>query len=91
MTSPPDGGPVTRLALLDDLDDAALRRYHLFHAARADLLRRLDRTSEAAAAYRRAHELAVNPADRRFLAHRLLDLDTRHANETPVTNPMEPT
>ncbi|WP_254126542.1 sigma-70 family RNA polymerase sigma factor [Amycolatopsis sp. CA-230715] len=91
MTSPPDGGPVTGLALLDDLDDAALRRYHLFHAARADLLRRLDRTSEAAAAYRRAHELAVNPADRRFLAHRLLDLDTRHANETPVTNPMEPT
>jgi RNA polymerase sigma factor (sigma-70 family) len=68
-TSPGEG-----LALIDRID--GLDRYHLLHAARADLLRRLGRTAEAAAAYRRAHELATNPADRRFLAGRLHDLDT---------------
>lgn len=66
-------GPATGLALIDRI--AGLDRYHLFHAARADLLRRLDRTDEAAAAYRRAHELAATPADRRFLAGRLHALD----------------
>jgi RNA polymerase sigma factor (sigma-70 family) len=68
-TTPTDG-----LALIDRID--ALDRYHLLHAARADLLRRLGQTEDAAAAYRRAHELATNPADRRFLAARLLALDT---------------
>lgn len=68
-TTPGEG-----LALLDRIE--GLDRYHLRHAARADLLRRLGRTEEAAAAYRRAHELASNPADRRFLAGRLRDLDT---------------
>jgi RNA polymerase sigma factor (sigma-70 family) len=68
-TTPADG-----LALIDRID--GLDRYHLLHAARADLLRRLDRPGEAAAAYRRAHELATNPADRRFLAGRLLALDS---------------
>jgi hypothetical protein len=63
---------VTGLALVDRID--GLDRYHLFHAARADLLRQLDRPTEAAAAYRRAHELATNPADRRFLAGRALDI-----------------
>ena len=52
-----------------------IERYHLLHATRADLLRRLDRPAEAAAAYRRAHELAANPADRRFLAGRLRTLE----------------
>ena len=69
MATTPDDG----LTLIDRID--GLDRYHLFHAARADLLRRLGRAEEAAAAYRRAHELAVNPADRRFLAGRLLALD----------------
>jgi RNA polymerase sigma factor (sigma-70 family) len=69
MASTPDQG----LALIDRID--GLDRYHLWHAARADLLRRLGRTAEAASAYRRAHELATNPADRRFLAGRLHDLD----------------
>jgi len=64
--------PSQGLALIDRID--GLDRYHLLHAARADLLRRLGRVEEAAAAYRRAHELAVNPADRRFLAGRLLAL-----------------
>ncbi|MDV3126175.1 sigma-70 family RNA polymerase sigma factor [Mycobacterium sp. 21AC1] len=69
MTAGPDEG----LALLERID--GLDRYHLLHAARADLLRRLGRTEAAAASYRRAHEIAVNPADRRFLARRLHDLD----------------
>jgi RNA polymerase sigma factor (sigma-70 family) len=68
-TTPADG-----LALIDRID--GLDRYHLLHAARADLLRRLGRTAEAAAAYRRAHDLAANPADRRYLARRLRALDT---------------
>ncbi|WP_212912239.1 hypothetical protein [Streptomyces sp. TS71-3] len=63
-------GPGCRDTVIDGLD-----RYHLLHATRADLLRRLGRTAEAASAYRRAHELAANPADRRFLAGRLHDLD----------------
>jgi RNA polymerase sigma-70 factor (ECF subfamily) len=69
MATTPDEG----LTLIDQI--VGLDRYHLLHAARADLLRRLDRRDEAAVAYRRAHELAVNPADRRFLAGRLRDLD----------------
>jgi RNA polymerase sigma factor (sigma-70 family) len=70
MATDPDQG----LALIDRID--GLERYHLLHATRADLLRRLDRVEEAAAAYRHAHELATNPADRRFLAGRLLALDS---------------
>jgi RNA polymerase sigma-70 factor (ECF subfamily) len=66
--------PTEGLALIDRID--GLDRYHLLHAARADLLRRLGRTEEAIVAYRRAHELATNPADRRFLAARLYNLDT---------------
>ena len=61
------------LALIDRID--GLDHYHLLHSARADLLRRLGHTTAAAAEYRRAHELATNPADRRFLARRLHDLD----------------
>ena len=45
--------------------------YHLLHAARADLLRRLGRREEAAGAYRRALELAPNPVERAFLERRL--------------------
>lgn len=69
MATTPDEG----LALIDGID--GLDRYHLLHATRADLLRRLGRHAEAASAYRRAHELATNPADRRFLAGRCHALD----------------
>jgi len=71
MTTGPDQG----LVLIDRIQ--GLDRYHLLHAARADLLHRLGRTAAAAAEYRRAHELAVNPADRRFLSRRLHDLDAK--------------
>ena len=66
-------GPAAGLPLLDALA-ADLDGYHLFHAARADLLRRLDSGPEAAAAYRRALELATNPAERAFLERRLAQL-----------------
>jgi RNA polymerase sigma-70 factor (ECF subfamily) len=57
-------GPAAALALVDGLD---LDNYHAFHATRADLLRRLDRNSEAAAAYERAAALAPTDAEREFL------------------------
>jgi RNA polymerase sigma-70 factor (ECF subfamily) len=57
------------LAMLDELD--ALDEYAYFHAARADLLRRLGRSGEAAASYERALQLTQNEAERRFLARRL--------------------
>jgi RNA polymerase sigma-70 factor (ECF subfamily) len=63
-------GPGAGLPMLEDLADE-LEAYHLFHAARADLLRRLERSDEAAAAYRRALELATNPTERAFLQRRL--------------------
>jgi RNA polymerase sigma-70 factor (ECF subfamily) len=68
-------GPQAGLALVDALAND-LDGYHLLHSARADLLRRLDRPEEAAAAYRRALQLATNPQERAFLEHRLGEVDT---------------
>ncbi|NRQ33250.1 sigma-70 family RNA polymerase sigma factor [Nonomuraea sp. NN258] len=65
-------GPGPALALLDALD---LDAYHLFHAVRADLLRRLGRDAEAARAYRAAVERAGNDAERAFLRDRLRTVD----------------
>ena len=59
------------LALVEGLE---LNRYHYMHATRAELLRRLDRTDEARAAYRRALELVHADAERRFLERRLAEL-----------------
>jgi len=61
-------GPDAALELLDDLD---LDRYQRYHAIRADLLRRLDRTIEAKDAYRVAIALTDNPSERRFLQRRI--------------------
>jgi RNA polymerase sigma-70 factor (ECF subfamily) len=63
-------GPATALATVDTLG-AALDRYHLFHAARAELLRALDRTAEAREADRRAIALTGNPAERALLRERI--------------------
>jgi RNA polymerase sigma-70 factor (ECF subfamily) len=63
-------GPAAGLRLIDELKPQ-LATYHLFHSARADLLRRLDRPVEAADAYRRALELVSNPRERAFLEGRL--------------------
>jgi RNA polymerase sigma-70 factor (ECF subfamily) len=62
-------GPEAGLRLAETID--GLEAYHLFHATRADLLRRLERHAEAAVAYRRALELATNPVERAFLERRL--------------------
>jgi RNA polymerase sigma-70 factor (ECF subfamily) len=61
-------GPAAALTLIEDLE---LERYHLFHAVRADLLRRLERYADAAAAYEAALERTHNTAERRFLERRL--------------------
>ena len=67
-----DEGPERGLELLAEID--GLERYHLLHAARADLLRRLERRAEAEQAYRRALELADSPPERAFLELRLAEL-----------------
>ena len=60
------------LALVNGLRD--LEGYHLLHAARADLLRRLERHEEAAESYRRALELTANESESRYLERRLLEV-----------------
>jgi RNA polymerase sigma-70 factor (ECF subfamily) len=68
-------GPAAGLGLLEGLGrTGALDAYPYFHAARADLLRRLGRRGEAEAAYRRALELVANAAERRFLERRLAEV-----------------
>jgi RNA polymerase sigma-70 factor, ECF subfamily len=57
---------------IDQID--GLADYHYYHAARADLLRRLDRPEEARAAYERALQLASAEPERRFLAGRIAEL-----------------
>jgi RNA polymerase sigma-70 factor, ECF subfamily len=57
-------GPRAGLAAVDDLCSAGLDSYYLFHATRADLLRRLGRDEEAAADYATARALATNPVER---------------------------
>jgi RNA polymerase sigma-70 factor (ECF subfamily) len=68
-------GPAAGLELVRALDDGgALAGYYLLPATRADLLRRLDRRAEAAAAYREAIALAPAGAQRRYLAARLAEV-----------------
>jgi RNA polymerase sigma-70 factor (ECF subfamily) len=68
-------GPAAGLALVDALAaTGALAGYHLLPATRADLLRRLDRPSEAAAEYRLALSQVTNEAERAYLARRLATL-----------------
>jgi RNA polymerase sigma-70 factor (ECF subfamily) len=73
-------GPAAGLAAVDDLRSADLDRYYLFHATRADLLRRLDRGTEAAAAYATARALTTNPIEQTFL-------DTQRAESIPTSKP----
>jgi RNA polymerase sigma-70 factor (ECF subfamily) len=69
-------GPAAGLARVDAiLARGDLTDYHLAHAARADLCRRLGRVAEARAAYQRALELARQGPERRFLARRLAELE----------------
>ena len=69
-------GPAVGLAMVDGLAaDGRLDDYVYLHATRADLLRRLDRRSEAAVAYRHALALAANASERRFLERRLAEVE----------------
>jgi RNA polymerase sigma-70 factor, ECF subfamily len=74
-------GPARALALVDDLP---LAGFHIFHAVRADLLRRLGRASDAVLAYEAALAVTANAAERRFLGRRrdaLSDTVTPNLNE----------
>jgi RNA polymerase sigma-70 factor (ECF subfamily) len=75
-------GPAAALALVDPLP---LERLHVYHAVRADLLRRLGRTAEASAAYAAAAERTDNAAERAFLQARRADVtaSARGASSSP--------
>jgi RNA polymerase sigma-70 factor (ECF subfamily) len=74
-------GPDAGLALMEPLA-GELDRYHLFHAARADLLRRSGRSSEAVVAYRRALDLATNAVECKYLRGRLERLEQETAGKS---------
>jgi len=72
-------GPAQGLALLEQLHrHQQLDGYHLYHAARADVLRRLELNDRALEAYRAAIALTTNAAERRFLEKRIASLATRN-------------
>ena len=71
-------GPAVGLAMLDGIwASGALAGYSYFHAARADLLRRLERWSESLTAYHRALQLTTNGPERSFLARRLASVQAQ--------------
>jgi RNA polymerase sigma-70 factor, ECF subfamily len=74
-------GPRAALEIIDSLTSAAsdLDNYHLLHATRADLLRRMGSREEAAKSYQRALELVANESERRFLQKRLKEVE-RHSD-----------
>jgi RNA polymerase sigma-70 factor (ECF subfamily) len=75
-------GPAAGLAPIDALlARGELADYHLAHAARADLLRRIGRPDEAAAAYRKALALTKQDPERRFIEGRLRELDRHESQE----------
>jgi RNA polymerase sigma-70 factor (ECF subfamily) len=68
-------GPLAGLTLIDAiLARGDLGHYHLAHAARADLCRRLGRTAQARASYKQALRLTQQEPERRFLQRRLAEL-----------------
>ena len=69
------GGAERGLAIIEELEQSGdLDNYHLLHAARADLLRRIRAHEDAAIAYKRALELVTNETERRFLERRLSEV-----------------
>jgi RNA polymerase sigma-70 factor (ECF subfamily) len=69
-------GPQPALAIIDRLAaESDLDNYHLMHAARADLLRRIGSSEEAAKSYKRALALVTNDSERRFLQRRLREVE----------------
>jgi RNA polymerase sigma-70 factor (ECF subfamily) len=75
-------GPAVGLAMMDGIAGSGeLDRYPYLHAARADLLRRLRRWSEADVAYRRALELTTNRAERHYLERRVREVAAARTTE----------
>lgn len=73
------------LGLVDRLGSGGeLESYYLYHAARADLLRRLGRCREASLAYSRALELTANAVERRYLRRRLAEVDDGCRSDSPA-------
>ena len=73
-------GPQAGLAQIEELGaNKDLQNYHLFHAARADLLRRIGSLAQAAASYRRALDLVTNESERRYLERRLDEVERTHS------------
>jgi RNA polymerase sigma-70 factor (ECF subfamily) len=69
-------GLETGLAMIDQLGSSGeLDSYHLYHAARADILRRLGRSQDSEQAYRHALSLTANAVERRYLKRRLVELE----------------
>jgi RNA polymerase sigma-70 factor (ECF subfamily) len=78
-------GPQEGLRLLEALAKRGeLKDYYLLPAARGDMLRRLERWSEAEGAYRDARKLVVNDAERRFLDRRLVEMQQRGGRGVPA-------
>jgi RNA polymerase sigma-70 factor (ECF subfamily) len=70
-------GPKSALEIIDKLSaDNELDNYHLLHATRADMQRRLGLHEDAAKGYSRALELATNESERRFLERRLREMQS---------------
>jgi RNA polymerase sigma-70 factor (ECF subfamily) len=67
-------GPAAGLEALDALPGSELAEYHLYHVARADALRRLERAGEARLAYATAYRLARNPHEQAFLRAKIDEL-----------------
>jgi RNA polymerase sigma-70 factor (ECF subfamily) len=68
-------GPARALALMDELASSGnLENYHLFHAARADMLRRIGAADQAAKSYGQALSLVTNDSERRYLERRLREV-----------------
>ena len=76
------GGIDRGLTLIDEIGvGGVLDSYYLFHAARADLLRRLERLDDAASAYRRALPLVTNDVERAYLRKRLQAVESSPASQ----------
>ena len=81
-------GPEEGLRLLETLaSEKAILNYHLYHAARADLHRRAGDAEAARCAYQRAHALAVQGPERRFLERRINELNPSSTDELSAPAP----
>jgi RNA polymerase sigma-70 factor, ECF subfamily len=80
-----DGAEVGLLLVDAVVARGELREYHLLHAVRADLLRRLGKRSQAVAEYKKALELATLEPERRFLRSRISELQQRDSGRAPAS------